>query len=482
MKINRYSLVLVTVCIVLSVGCTSGQRYTYDAIRDEYADLTCNLPPVNQPTAGHKVCSLEGPVTVEDAVKIARANNPDILMATARIRQASAMIGKSTAAYYPSVGFYTEYLQGDSPSMYLFKKIDARKLPERTDFNDPGWFENFESGITAGINVYNGGRDRLRRMMSESETAAAQWDRQAVENLVVSTVIQVFYDVLATRQFITAAEESVETVKSQLKVMTVRFDSGGALKSDILSLQVRLDEATEALLKSRNRYRVALSALANIMGIHPDTPLTIVEKNTIKSVIPAVYEEGVNEALKTHPALAKAREHLRWSRMAVDYANYGYLPRIDINTKYYFDDPGMDYEQNQENWMAGIYLNWTLFKGFSTKWDSRKANAVLEEMIAADRKTVLNIQFDVRKAYLSLEEAEQRLIVAKSRVSTAQESLSLVKKQYEGGSATITRYLEAELDRNNARISEAAAFYDKQKALAEIGRTIGIWHRPDTAE
>jgi outer membrane protein TolC len=54
----------------------------------------------------------------------------------------------------------------------------------------------------------------------------------------------------------------------------------------------------------------------------------------------------------------------------------------------------------------------------------------------------------------------------------------LVKKQYEGGSATVTRYLEAELDRNQARIRVIVARYDREKARAEVGRAIGYWHQP----
>jgi hypothetical protein len=82
---------------------------------------------------------------------------------------------------------YTEYLQGDAPSAYLFKTIDQRKLPPGTDFNDPGWFENFESGVSAGINLYSGGRDRLNREMAKTGLTISQLDRDGIENQVMAT-------------------------------------------------------------------------------------------------------------------------------------------------------------------------------------------------------------------------------------------------------------------------------------------------------
>jgi outer membrane protein TolC len=50
-----------------------------------------------------------------------------------------------------------------------------------------------------------------------------------------------------------------------------------------------------------------------------------------------------------------------------------------------------------------------------------------------------------------------------------------VKIQYEGGSANVTRYLEAELDRNRASLRQATALYDREKALAEAARATGFW-------
>jgi len=65
--------------------------------------------------------------------------------------------------------------------------------------------------------------------------------------------------------------------------------------------------------------------------------------------------------------------------------------------------------------------------------------------------------------------------VSRASVAASEESLRLVEKQYAGGSATITRDLEAELARNRARLRAATAFYDREKTAAAIGRAMGFW-------
>ncbi len=90
------------------------------------------------------------------------------------------------------------------------------------------------------------------------------------------------------------------------------------------------------------------------------------------------------------------------------------------------------------------------------------------------KKIKLAIHQDVKTAYNNLEDAKQRLKVTQSSIHMAEESLALVKKRYEGGSESVTRYLEAELARNRAWINRTTAFYDKKIAISDIGRSMGL--------
>jgi outer membrane protein TolC len=392
------------------------------------------------------------------------------------------MMGLSVSGYYPYLGLYTEYLQGDAPSAYLFKTIDQRQLAAGTDFNNPGWFENWESGLTAGINIYNGGRDKLQRELAQGNLNTADLEHRGVKNRLIATVIQAYYDALAARDYIATAEESEATVASQLRIMEVRFASGGALKSDILSLKVRLAEAKKDLLKSKNRHRIALTVLANLLGIEPDLDFSLIKGDPQQMALPLSYDQGLSMALVHRPELKAVREKLKNARISMDVAGSNYLPRLDFKTRYYLDDANLNYDTDRENWTAGFYLNWDLFTGFSTRHKKSRAKAQMEEMLLVDRKTTLAVKVDVKQAFFNLEESGERLKVARSSVETAKESLKLVKQQYEGGSATITRYLEAELAKSRSMIHATTAHYDHQKALAQVARSIGYWAGSEGAE
>ena len=456
-------------------GCAPTDAYHYDSIKTEYADWACNLGETRGAASLSETCAIQGKLTLLEALDIARANNPELLMAVARIEGARALMQKSAAPFYPHVNVYTEYLQGDAPSAYLFKTIDQRQLPPDIDFNDPGWFENFESGLNAGINLYNGGRDSLNREMAKTGVSISQLDRDGLENQIMATVIGAYYDVLAAAQFTFVAHESVETTRSQLEIMQIRFQSGGALRTDLLSLQVRMAEAEEVLVQSRNRQRLAKAALAEILGLEPETPFGLVNAPEHALEVPEDSFSALEDALNQRPELAKVRARLRQSKMAVDASRAGYLPQVNLMARYFADDSEMKYSRDRDNWTAGLYLNWNLFDGFATRSSRAEALSRLQETLAADRKTLLAVKFDVKRAYLNLNEAQERLNVAAANVETARETYGLVKRQYEGGSATITRYLEAELAYNRARMRETSAYFDREKARAQIARSIGYW-------
>jgi len=482
MKLNQWIAVMMTVAgltgFLTVAGCRTAQPYFPPGSTPAPAQTAPrpSSPQTPVPAPEPINLSLSSPLSLEEAIGIALRHNPDHAMAWQRILQSESIKRQSRAAFYPSIGFFTEYSQGDSPSGYLFKKIDQRLLPPAVNFNDPGWFENVEIGLTGRFNLYNGGRDVLNQDMAQLAVDMARTDRQGVENVLVASVINSYYDVLTAKEFIRIAEESVSTVESRLKAMTVRFSAGGALKSDMLSLEVRLAQVREDVLRSQNRYETALAILTTVLGVSPAQPAAMLASPDLTSAdIPKNYTEALAYAMAHRPELIKIKKQVIQSKMAVAMSKTAYLPRVDLVARYYLDDPGVNFNTQRDNWTLGLLLNWDLFTGFSTAAEIQKTTAIFGEIMEADRKTMLSVTLDVKTACLKLSEARARYTVAQASVAAAEESLRLVNIQHEGGSATITRYLEAELDRNQARIRATAAYYDTAKAISETGRATGYW-------
>lgn len=457
-------------------GCALLSPPTYENIRIAYPQ------PVYSDTDTHStVNSVDSaaPLSLAEAIETASENNPDLTQAKWRIEQARAMRALAEAAFWPQLSAYTEYMQGDAPSAYLFKKIDQRMLPPDVNFNNPGWFQNFESGIAGRMNLFNGFQDYSATLMARTDIDISRGQRAQVVNDLTAEVISTFYNVLTARDFIRIAETSVDTVAEQFRITQVHYEGGAALKADVLSLEVRLAEAREQLVSSRNRLQLARAALANLMGFDPaawiEQGAALEETAGRPSHIPDSYDVGIIAALAHRPELLQARQQVVKSHIELTAAKGTYLPRLDVMSTYYLTDPRMDYNSARDNWTAALVLNWDIFTGFSSAARVNQAQAIFRQMLAADRKAILQVKYDVKTSYLNRQEAESRYAVALRSVESAEESFRLIKEQYQGGAVPITRYLEAELDRNRARMRSTAAYYDRIKADAEVARALGLW-------
>ncbi|MBF0451640.1 MAG: TolC family protein [Candidatus Magnetomorum sp.] len=452
-------------------------RYSKTKIVQSPPDVIHVSQPTPNISPDTEKWDINSPLSITTALQLALKNNPDTRMALARIEQARADIRSARSAFFPTIDFYTEFVSGETPSGYLFKTIDQRKLPPNTNFNNPGWFENYETGVNVNYTIFSGGRHFLSQKMAQKSEHASHLDKTAIENQLMASVVNAYYDALAAEDYIHIARESVASVEEQLRMMQVRFEAGGALQSDVLSLQVRLAQVKEAVVRSTNQQKISIAVLSNLIALTPDHTIILKKTETQWIDVPENDSDGFQFSIENRPEIHKVHTQISQSRLGVDAAMTGYLPQVNLFTRHYYDAWDMGYHSKRRNWSAGAMLNWNLFNGMQTQAQVDKASARLQELTEAYRKIIMDIRLDVKNAYLNLDAANARLIVAKSSVESAQESFQQVKKQYEGGSANITRYLEAELDRNRARISATAAYYDREKGYSNIARAIGLWSK-----
>ena len=116
-----------------------------------------------------------------------------------------------------------------------------------------------------------------------------------------------------------------------------------------------------------------------------------------------------------------------------------------------------------------------IFNGFRTRARTGAAERRLAEARALEDKARLAVEQEVRIALLHREEARERLQVAGRATEAAEEALRLVREQYQAGTATVTRYLEAEAARVDAESRAISARTDLRRAEGALRRAIGGW-------
>ena len=414
------------------------------------------------------------PLSVEDAVKLALLNNPDLTAARSRVEQAKGQLTQIKSLYAPNLGFDFGYLRGDAPSAYLFKGIDARELPAGVDFNNPGVFDNLEVGLTARYNLWDGGRKSLSVKQAKAHLNAGTHLRDQVINQLIGAVIQTYFDVLAAMEFVEVAQESQKTVNVQLNEARVRHKLGGALKSDVLSIEVRVAEAKERLIAAQNAVELTKAALRRLLDLSPRQEIFLSGEEWKPAQLPVGLHARLAAAMEHRPDLRAMKSRLQSAHSGQELANKQYKPRLDLVGRYYMDDDSGDLEASRANWTVGAMMSWELGDGGRRKGAIKEASSRLGEMEAQLKSLERKIEMEVHQAHLQLKDASARLDVATANGERAEETLKLVKGLFAGGAATVTRYLTAETDRTMAKFRAIKARYDLKKAKAALGHVLGL--------
>ncbi|MFO0980939.1 MAG: TolC family protein [Planctomycetota bacterium] len=435
--------------------------------------IAAPIPAIPSPRDSPEAETLRGPLGPHDLIRLVLARNPDFALARARIDVAAAALDMAAATLWPRLALGAEYVRADQPSTFLFRQIDARRLPPSTDFNDPGTFDDVGVSGTVAWNLWNGGRDQLGVWSAEAELLSVQAGDSAIRNELVARAVEAFVDAQAALELIAADESSERAVQSQVNDTSVRVAGGSALRSDLKSLEARLGEARERHLRSDLARRVALATLRHLLVLPAEVDLELSSEAYQSLDLPDSLAAARADARASRPELAAARYAVERARLEVERAARAYWPRLDGFARIAGDDGDASLDFDHGNWSLGLALTFDAFDGGLRAADRRRAEGSLREAEESYRKACAELDLDVELCYLKLEEARARRAVAEQTLAAARESFDLVDTQYRGGSATVTRYLEAEAARTQASTALIRARLDVDRSAVEVARAMG---------
>lgn len=453
-------------CVVAGFACSLVTSCTTAARVEHVHPPLARVPRV-------EVHEIDHPLTLSEVVALTLARNPDREAARARFEGACAALDRAEAALWPVVGASASYVRSDAPSSYLFKHIDGHGLPAGASFDDPGWFGATELALSARWNIWNAGRDARAIEAASHDVEASAAEEHAVDNALAAAAVSALVDARAARELGAAAQSSIAAVAAQLAEVRTRLERGAALRSDVLSLEVRLAEARQRVLSSNLGEQLAHAALRRLTSLRPTDRLELAETIHSPTHEPATLEAAIDEACARRPELAVAREALAGARARTDAAERAWLPRLDLEARAWGDDLHSGIDFDDPNYQLGVSLSFDFLDGGARSAGVRQARSLVHALESSGASQVRAVEFDVQQAWLQLDEARTRLEVTSAALAASEETLDLVGKQFAAGSVVVTRFLEAEAARTQARSSAVRARLDVERARLELARARG---------
>jgi outer membrane protein TolC len=408
-------------------------------------------------------------VTLDACIASALEGNPDVRAATERVQAAHAAIREAQSAYYPTVGASATYARTDNPPQAFMMMLNQRNVSLQSDFNNPSDTDNLALGLGLQLRVYDFGRRELDIRMARDGSEISRLVLRGLQNELIHQVTRGYYAVLQAAAFVAVREESVQTFEESLRVARERLNAGGAVKTDVLNLEVQLAQANDDLIRARNGVQLSLAALNTAIGSE------IVSTNDL----PARMEPAANRPelglasvdLTDRPEFAASARMVDVRQAGAQKARRQYWPTVNaFGSVDWNSEVSADFQQS---YMAGVAAEVTLFDGF--RRSAAVAGAEAGERAAREevQKTANVLKLDLTTAALQAGEAWDRLEVARKSIENAEESLRITREKYRQGAADIPELLTAQVGLAGTRTRNVAALYDCLTALSNLERARG---------
>jgi outer membrane protein TolC len=166
--------------------------------------------------------------------------------------------------------------------------------------------------------------------------------------------------------------------------------------------------------------------------------------------------------------LKAMQKNIEVAQKNIDLAGAEFLPVAGLRAGYQLDDHSNVFGSEGDGWFAGISMKWYGFEG--GKRDARRSKARLE--LARVRENMRGLEdaiaMRVYQAWLSVEEAQKNLELAKSAVETSEEGIRLVRERYESSLSPLVDLLDAQLMLDNARTNLVAKENEHRTAVVTL--------------
>ena len=468
---------------------------------------------------------LEGnTLTLEQAIDLARANNPDLLALKNDADVADWNVRESYGQLLPGAQASSsfQYQASGQPRFGFFTGSDLGVS------STPSYYvSNYFLGLTyslSGASLVAPGRAKAERKATNANIDASDF-------ALSSNVTRQYLVVLGAQDGVTLAKQELERAEENRKLADARTKVGAATPIELKQAEVEKGRAQVSLLQAENAVKTERLRLGQQMGIEmPDT----VQLTTHFEVTDIKWSQDqlIKLAMESHPNLIAARATEQASNASVKMARSAYLPSLSLSaglsgytreagsSSYLLDQarsglqsarqqcefnnaiatgrvtgypiacPSATLTAEQERAIissnnvfpfnyssepasATLQVSLPIFQGFTRELQIQQAKAAAADAQYRLRGEELRLRTEVGTAYLNASTAAQSVALEKRNTELAADQLKLAQERYRVGVASFLELQDANTIKARADRSYLAAVYTFHESMAALENAVG---------
>lgn len=455
-------------------------------------------------------------VSLDSCRQMAMSNNKQLRIMKEGITKAGYQKKEAFAAYLPAIDFAGGYMYNqrelsifDSDQLLPVKSFDLQTqsyqfslvknpltgepvkgpngqyVPEQVALipKDAMTFDIhnvFFGAITLTQPVFMGGKIVAMNKITKFAEEAAMRLRDAEAENIIYAVDGAYWQVVSLRAKEELAESYIallDTLQYNVKAM---IEQGVATRSDLLTVDVKLNSAQVDLVKVQDGLALSRMALAQLCGRPIHEPMTLADEGRDfapgnASELPATSYD-MADVYARRPDLQALEIGVKVSEQKSKLALSTMLPNLAVVGAYSFSNPNMfdGFKKNFKGaFSVGAMLTVPLWHwgGDYNKYRAAKVDTEISRLRLADARELVDLQ--VNQAAFKASEAVKTYRMTELNIAKADENLRQATLGFREGVMTVQNVMEAQTAWLKARSEKIDAEIDVHLCDVYLAKTLG---------
>ena len=426
----------------------------------------CNLPGVAQAPAPQK------PITLDDAIRLAEVNEPSFAAAVAESRATALESKDAKAALLPSVTAHNQYLftESNHTKSSTTQGGANQSLPVFIANNAVHEYTN-QGMVNETVGLAGVAAVRL----ADANAARAKAEMEIARRGLVSTVVQLYYSVMAGSEKLAVAQRALDEANRFVDITEKRETGREAAHSDVIKAHLGQQQRQRELADAGLENERAGLELGVLLYPDPSTKVTLADEPA-PPLLPE--KQSVEAAAKANnPELRSALALLQASQAQTLTSWAGLLPDLALNYTYgidapQFSDRGPDGARNL-GYSASATVDFPIWDWLTSERKVKEARIRAQASKVALTAAQRRLLADLTEFYNEADVARQQLASLDQSVTDARESLRLTNLRYVNGESTVLEVVDAQGTLVSAENAQADGMVRYHVALAQLETLTG---------
>lgn len=403
------------------------------------------------------------PISLVDAIRLAKENNVSNITAANSVRSANLQIRAAKAQLYPGVS--TSLNQS---------KSSGQRLGQSGTLVDYASSWTYATGLSISQVLFDGGKSFADVRSAKANVVAQEAGLTSQEFNIGLQVKQQYNAVLAAKEQEAAGRAQLELAQQELAVSIAKVNAGAAPVVDSLNSVVGVGNAQVAILNALQALRSASAALTTLVGT--DYLVTANPADTVDLPRAVIDSASLMQWALDGPAIRQSQAQLNAATATQRSARSAYLPTINAGFSYGGNGTsvyGVGPDPFPYSKSLSLRVNYPIFNGYGRENNIAAAQIQAENAQAQIKNQKLMAQQTIITQIGLLRNDEETMRVQQTSITASQEALRVNQQRYALGAGTLVDLLTSQSNLIQARNALITTRLNYRNARAQIEAFIG---------